>query len=415
MAASPVTEVVIIGAGFGGLSTARALGGDPAVPPVRVTIIDRHVYSTFQPLLYQVATGGLNPGDVAYPIRSFAQHHGAHFRHGRVLGIDAEARKVQLADGSAVPYDYLVVACGADVNYFGVPGAAEHTVALYTRAEAIALRDGLLGGLERLASSDERSASLVVVGGGPTGVEMAGTLAELRSAMRSAFPDAEPSAVRVILVERAAELLGPFAPRLRAYARRELEHRGVDVRVGTGIAEVGSDLVRLTDGSTLPAHLTIWAAGISVDQAVSAWGLPQAGGGRIRVGPDLLVQGHENIFAVGDVAIADAHPLPQLAQPAIQTGRHAGRQIARILAGRPTEPFTYRDKGTMATIGRRAAVVQLPSGLEVTGTLAWLAWLALHIVELLGGRNRASALLNLSARYVSWPGTLIVGDIPEPD
>jgi NADH:ubiquinone reductase (H+-translocating) len=415
VAAQSVTEVVIIGAGFAGLSAARALGQGTDASSVRVTIVDRHVYSTFQPLLYQVATGGLNPGDVAYPIRSFARHHGVHFRHGRVQGIDTEARKVELTDGSALQFDYLVVSAGADVNYFGVPGAAEHSVALYTRAEAIALRDALMGRLESLATSDRRSASLVVVGGGPTGVEMAGTLAELRSAMRSAFPEADPSALRVVLVEQAAELLGPFAPRLRAYARRQLERRGVDVRVGTGITEVGPDFVRLSDGSTLPAGLTIWAAGVSVDRSVSGWGLPQAQGGRIRVGPDLLVEGHERIFAAGDVAVDPAHPIAQLAQPAIQTGRHAGRQIARILAGRPTEPFSYRDKGTMASIGRRAAVVELPSGVQVTGTLAWLAWLALHIVELLGGRNRASALLNLSARYVSWPGSLIVGDIPESD
>jgi NADH:ubiquinone reductase (H+-translocating) len=410
-----VTEVVVIGAGFGGLSVVRALPRDLDASSVRVTLIDRHVYSTFQPLLYQVATGGLNPGDVAYPIRSFARHHGVRYRHGRVVGIDAEARRVHLADGTSVPYDYLVVAVGADASYFAVPGAAEHSAALYTRAEAIDLRDALMGTLERLAENHGRSATVVVVGGGPTGVEMAGTLAELRSALRTTFPDGDPGALRVVLVEQASQLLGPFAVRLREYAMRELERRGVEVRVDTGITEVGKDFVRLSDGSTLPAHLTVWAAGVAVDASVSAWGLPQGGGGRIRVGPDFLVEGHDRVFAVGDVAINPAEPLAQLAQPAIQAGRHAGRQISRLIAGLQTEPFTYQDKGVMATVGRRAALVQLPPGIQVTGTLAWLAWLALHIVMLLGGRNRASALLNLSARYLLWPNSLIVGDIREPD
>jgi NADH:ubiquinone reductase (H+-translocating) len=410
-----MTEVVIVGAGFAGLSAARALAQDRATPPVRVTLVDRHVYSTFQPLLYQVATGGLNPGDVAYPIRTFVRRHRVHYRHGRVVGVDSEMRRIHLADGSTLPYDYLVIAVGADANYFGIPGAAEHSAALYTRTEAIDLRDLLMGALEKLAESHRRSASVVVVGGGPTGVEMAGTLAELRTALQETFPGAEQTEVSVALVEQAPELLGTFDPRLRQYARRELEHRGVEVRVGTGITEVGPDFVRLRDGTTLPAHLTVWAAGVAVDSSVSEWGLPQGPGGRICVGPDLLVEGHDRVFAVGDVAIDTAGPLPQLAQPALQAGRHAGRQIARLMTGLSTEPLTYADKGMMATVGRRAALVQLPSGIRVTGTLAWLAWLSLHIVMLLGGRNRASALVNLSARYVLWPGSLIVGDIREPD
>ncbi len=410
-----MTEVVIVGAGFGGLSAARALTQGTGAPSVRVTLVDRHVYSTFQPLLYQVATGGLNPGDVAYPIRSFARHHDVRYRHGRVVGIDAEARRVRLADGTAVPYDYLIVAVGSSADYFGVPGAAEHSTVLYTRTGAIDLRDALMGGLERLAESHDRSASVVVVGGGPTGVEMAGTLAELRSALQTTFADGEPVTVRVVLVEQAPQLLGPFAARLREYAMRELDRRGVEVRLSTGITEVGRDFVRLSDGATLPAHLTVWAAGVAVDRSVAGWGLPQGHGGRILVGPDLRVQGHDRIFAVGDAAVDPDGPLPQLAQPALQAGGHAGRQVARLVAGLPTETFTYRDKGIMATVGRRAAVVQLRSGVQVTGTLAWLAWLGLHIVMLLGGRNRASALLNLSARYVAWPSSLIVGDIREPD
>jgi NADH dehydrogenase len=389
---------------------------------MRVTLVDRHPYSTFQPLLYQVATGGLNPGDVAYPIWGFAGRRGVRFRHGRVEGIDVDGRRVLLADGGAIAYDYLIVAVGTTVNYFDVAGAAEHALALYTRTEAITLRDALMGALERAAGDEgtpgagvtDGAMSVVVVGGGATGVEIAGTLAELSAALPAAFPMADPSMVRVVLVEQAGELLGPFAPSLRAYARRQLERRGVEVMVGTGITQVGPDLVHLVDGSTLRADLTVWAAGVGVDAAVSSWGLPVGRGGRILVGPDLVVAGHQRIFAVGDAALDPDHPLAQLAQPAIQTGRHAAGQVLRLVSGQPTVPFRYHDKGTMATIGRRAAVLQLPVGLRVTGTLAWLGWLGLHIFSLLGNRNRASALLNLTARYLSWPSGLIVGDTPEP-
>jgi NADH dehydrogenase len=274
-----------------------------------------------------------------------------------------------------------------------------------------------MGHLERLAGGwAEPELWVVVVGGGATGVEMAGTLAELRSSgLPAAFPEVDPAALRVVLVEQTDDLLAAFAPRLRSYALRELEDRGVDVRFRTTITEVGADFVRLSDGSTLTAHLTVWAAGLTVPKVVGTWGLPQGRAGRILVERDLRVQGYERIFAVGDVALNPEQPLPQLAQPAIQTGHHAARQILCLARGRQTEPFHYRDKGTMATIGRRAAVVQLPGGIQLTGTVAWLAWLALHIVTLLGNRNRVSALLNLSARYLSWPNAagVIVGDIPE--
>jgi NADH dehydrogenase len=408
-------HVVVVGAGFAGLAAVRALTEEHA--DIDVILIDRHIYSTFQPLLYQVATGGLNPGDIAYPVRNFAARRSVRYRHGTMTAIDENGRRVLLADGSDVAYDYLVVAVGAGVNYFGVPGAAEHAFALYTRGEAVQLRDLLFGRLERLASRNSTSGqlSIVVVGGGPTGVEMAGALAELRGAgLRSAFPEIDPANMKVILVEQGDELLAPFSPRLRKYALHELHRRGVDVRFRTTIREVGADFVRIGDGSTMAAHLTVWAAGVTVPAAVTRWGLPQGRGGRILVGNDLRVTGHERVFAVGDVALDPENPMPQLAQPAIQSGRHAGRQIGRLRSGEPTEPFRYHDKGTMATIGRRAAIVQLPH-LQLRGTLAWLAWLLLHIMSLLGNRNRASALINLSARYLSWPAGagVIVGDIAE--
>jgi NADH:ubiquinone reductase (H+-translocating) len=204
---------------------------------------------------------------------------------------------------------------------------------------------------------------------------------------------------------------------LRDYASRQLAERGVEVRLSTEIRKVAADRVTLADGEELRSDVTVWAAGISAAEVVSGWNLPQGKGGRILTGPDLRVKGHDQIFAVGDIAIIDGQPLPQLAQPAIQLGRFAAAQVRRLMAGRPTESFSYHDKGTMATIGRRSAVVELPHGIRIRGTLAWLAWLGLHLIELLGNRNRISALVNLSWRYISWSrgGGLIVGDEDPPE
>jgi NADH dehydrogenase len=254
-----------------------------------------------------------------------------------------------------------------------------------------------------------------VVGGGATGVELAGTLAELRDiALPSSFPDIDASRVHISLVEQAPELLGPYHPSLREYAHRQLSARGVDVRLDTKISEITEDRVLLADGQDLLSNLTVWAAGVSAPESAGSWNLPQGKGGRIVTGLDLRVAGHDRIFAVGDIALIEGQPLPQLAQPALQTGRHAAAQIRRLVAGQPTVPFSYHDKGTMATIGRRSAVVQLPHNIRIRGTLAWLAWLALHLVTLLGGRNRISALINLSYRYLTWShgGGVIIGDDP---
>jgi NADH dehydrogenase len=403
---------VIVGAGFAGLAAARALGGSGAT----VTLVDRHIYSTFQPLLYQVATAGLNPGDVAYALRSFARKRRLRYRHGALRSVDPAGRRAVLEDGQALGYDYLVLSTGAAVSHFGVPGAAEQAFSLYTRSDAIALRDALMARLEHRAKAGSGPITLVVVGGGPTGIETAGALAELRDALALTFPELDPRQMRVILVEREPELLGPYHRRLRRYTLRQLERRGVEVRLGTAIQAVGPREVVLEGGEALQADLTVWAAGVAVPKEVKGWGLPQGNGGRILVAADLRVQGEERIFAAGDLASWGDRGLPQLAQPAIQTGRHAGRQIGRLMIGEPTQPFRYRDKGVMATIGRRAAVAQLPFGIRLRGTVAWLAWLGLHIVMLLGNRNRASALLNLSWRYLSWPegSGIIVGDLPEP-
>jgi NADH dehydrogenase len=404
-------HVVICGAGFGGLSAIKKL----TQAGMRVTLVDGHLYSTFQPLLYQVATAGLNPGDVAYPAGGFVRRYGANFRRGELAAIDVASRRVRLSNGLELEYDYLIVATGVSAAYFGIKGAAENTFALYTRTDAIALRDHLMAGAERL-SVDSGDLTVTVVGGGATGVELAGTLAELRGIVLGAtFPDVDPSRVHVRLVEMSPSLLGPFDEKLREYAKAQLDSRGIDVRLNTEIAEVTDKYVHLADGEDLPSDITVWAAGVAASQEVAGWGLPQGKHGRLVIGPDLRVKGQDRIFAVGDIAINPDDPTPQLAQPALQMGRHAARQIVKLEAKAATETFKYHDKGTMATIGRRSAVVQLAGGLRLTGTLAWLAWFALHLVYLLGGRNRVATLINLTYRYLLWGhgGAVIVGDEPQ--
>jgi NADH dehydrogenase len=406
-------KVVIIGAGFAGLAAVARLRR----AGFHVTVIDKNLYSTFQPLLYQVATGGLNPGDVAYPVGGVTFRRHARYIRGDLVAIDAGARRIGLAGGRELGYDYLILAAGVSANYFGVAGAAENTFALYTRTDAIVLRDHIMNGFEMLSADPDgkREFAVTVVGGGATGVELAGTLGELRNDMlRATFPDVDPGRLHIRLVETAGELLMPFHPKLREYARRQLVDRGVDIRLNTTIREVTTNQVLLADGTSLRSDLTVWAAGVAVHQSVARWGLPQGKGGRLLVGPDLRVTGTDRVFAVGDVALHEEEPSPQLAQPALQEGKHAAAQVIHLVRGEPTEPFHYHDKGTMATIGRRSAVVQLAHGTRITGTLAWLAWLALHLVYLLGGRNRVATLINLSWRYIAWGhgGGVIVGDEP---
>jgi len=404
-------RVVVVGAGFGGLSALAGLARSGA----RVTLVDRNAYSTFQPLLYQVATAGLAPSDVAYPLRAVARRKHARFRRAVLTGVDLANGRITLADGSSVDYDYLILATGVSAAFFGITGAAEHCFSLYTRRDAIALRNQLIAELER-RSIPGQSAGLAVtiVGGGATGIELAGTLADLRNiALPAAFPDVDPAGVQVRLIEQAPSLITPFEPKLRDYAHRELRARGVDVRLGTGISAVSAHSVRLAGGADLPSDITVWAAGVSAPEPVTGLGLPLGHGGRVITDPDLRVRGHDRVFAIGDAALIDGQPLPQLAQPAIQQGRHAAAQIRRLTAARGTVPFRYHDKGTMAAIGRRSAVVQLRH-LRFRGTLAWLAWLGLHLVTLLGGRNQISALVNLSWRYLTWKrtGGVLAGEEP---
>ncbi|MGH9302982.1 MAG: NAD(P)/FAD-dependent oxidoreductase [Acidimicrobiales bacterium] len=408
MKARPV--VVILGAGFAGLQACEAL----ASAAVEVLVIDRHNYNTFQPLLYQVATAGLSPGDIAYPLRSYARRHlHAGFERAVVTGVDFGGRRVILEDQDPVRYDYLVVATGAATNFFGVRGAAEHAHAIYTMEDAITVRDLSAESLEQAAAgrSGQGGLTIVIVGGGATGVEMAGTLAELRDMrLRTLYPEIDPTVARVVLIEQQDRLLSAFDKRLGAYALRVLSRRGVEVRCATVVSEVTPCEVKLACGEVISTSLAIWAAGVGPTPLVRSLGASDAAvgleRGRLSVGPDLRLEGQEVVFAVGDVSAArgagSAQLLAQLAQPAIQEGRHAAAQIDHLLKGEPTESFVYKDKGTMATIGRRAAVAELPGGLRLRGTLAWVAWLGLHLVFLLGARNRVSVVVNWTWRYLYW-------------
>jgi len=408
-------HVVVVGAGFGGISATDELSKEG----FRVTLLDRFPYNTFQPLLYQVATGGLNPGDVTYALRFFAaRHEGVRFRRAEVIAIDHDQREVVGDDGVRIGFDYLVIGNGITTNHFGIPGAEEYTMSMYTRAEALGVRDTIFGSLEIIAGRSDPNTSgftVVIVGGGPTGVEMAGQLAELKTeTIPSIYPELNPARVHVVLVEMTEHLLAPFDDALRQYALRELIKRGVDVRLKTAISEVEADRVDFKDGSSMPVDLVIWAAGVSGDPLIRDWGLPIGRAGRIEVNEDTRVIGEERIFAIGDGSIVVDNPLPQLAQPAVQMGKFAARQIARLHRGLETETFHYHDKGTMATIGRGDAVLQMPVGIKLKGIIAWLGWIVLHITYLLGGRNRVQTLLNLGSRYLGpRRSNAIVGDVLE--
>ena len=412
---SEMPHVVVVGGGFAGVSATSEL----AKEGFRVTLIDRHPYNTFQPLLYQVATGGINAGDVTYSLRYFAaRHSGVNFRRAAMTGIDHDAQEVICDDGVRIPFDYLVVGTGITTNHFGIPGAKEYTMSMYTRGGALAVRDAIFGSLETIAGlSDPNTGSftVVIVGGGATGVEMAGQLAEMKNdALPVTYPELNPARVNVVLVEMTEHLLAPFDDALRKYALRELIKRGVDVRLRTAISEVHPDRVDFKDGSSMPADVVIWAAGVAGAPETNNWGLPVGRGGRIESNEDTRVIGFENIFAVGDASLLTGAPLSQLAQPAIQTGKHAARQIARLYRGLDTETFQYHDKGTMATIGRGDAVLQTPIGVKLTGVLAWVGWIVLHIFFLLGNRNRLQTLINLGARYAGPRRShAIVGDVLE--
>lgn len=400
-------RVVVVGGGFAGLRAVRRL----APAPVDVILVDQRNYNTFQPLLYQVATAGLDEGDVAHTIRAiFADDTNVDVQLGTVVGIDRTEQTVMLQDGAALSYDALVVAAGATTNDFGTPGVAEFAFPLYTLSEAIRLRQHVLSCFEATerqpALVDDGALTCVIVGGGPTGVETAGTMSELFTKVLSkGYRRADVSRARVVLVEMGTELLTAFRPASRRHAQRTLERRGVEVRFGERVAEVSSHGARLVSGEELVTRTVVWTAGVRANPLADVLGVEQTRGGRIPVEADLSLTGAPEVFVVGDIAAPrgrDGQLLPQLAPVAMQTGAHAAEQVVRRLHGQPTHPFRYRDKGTMATIGRRAAVADLRFGISLRGTVAWLAWLVLHLVYLMGFQNRAQVLIQWAWNYLTW-------------
>jgi NADH dehydrogenase len=400
-------HVVVIGAGFGGLRVAKGLRGHP----LDVTVIDRNNFHTFQPLLYQVATAGLDAGDVSFPVRGILRrNHSGHFVLGAVTSIDLERRHVVVDDERTVEYDYLVVAAGSVSTDFGVAGVEQHTFPLKTLYDALALRNHLLAACEAasVAAHDGQPVNdlgVAVVGGGPTGVETAGAMRELFDCVLSKdFPELHLHHAPITLVEAARRVLPPFDPSSSRKAEETLRDRGVGLITGVGVDHVDEGAVVLTDGRRITAGTVVWAAGVTASPVAAMLG-GELVGGRVKVAGDLSLPGHAEVFAIGDIAAAQSKqglPLPQVAQPAIQGGRHVARQIVADLEGKSRVPFRYFDKGSMATIGRNQAITELPFGLRIYGRLGWLAWLGLHLLYLIGFRNRLAVLLNWAWNYFTY-------------
>jgi NADH:ubiquinone reductase (H+-translocating) len=401
----PHPRIVVLGAGFAGLRAVRIL----ARAGMEVLWLDGRNYHTFLPLLYQVATAGLEPQAIVYPTRSFLRHFpNVEFRLACIESGDAAARVLVTDDGQRIAYDHLIVATGGAAADFGVAGVREHAFHLYDVEDARDLRNHVLEQLERAAvllDGPERRARLTIaiVGGGPTGVETAGALAEFRRhVLPSDYRTIPPDALRIVLIEARDAVLGTFDAPLRDRARRDLEAFGVEVRLDTAVAAISPDGVQLAGSDDLAAATVIWAAGIRAAPVAAHLGLPTGRAGRIRVEPTLQVVGHPDVFAAGDVAVVDgAESLPQVAQVAMQQGAHAAQNLLRRQRGEPLAPFAYRDKGAMATIGRSRAIAQI-GRVHLTGALAWWAWLLLHVVMLIGFRNRLVVLVNWAWNYLTY-------------
>jgi NADH dehydrogenase len=393
-------RVLVLGGGFAGIGAAQKLHKSD----VDVVLVDKNDYHTFQPLLYQVATGLLEQPAVGHPIRDlFHDLENARFHKDRVTAIDLDAREVQFAELKPLSYDYLVFGLGAEVNFFGVAGAAEHAFPLYTLTDAVRLKNQVLRLWEAAdkdpALIDDGALNIVVVGGGPTGVETAGALAELYTGLfRKDYPDIGADAARIVLVEAGPEIFSMFKPDIRTYAVDALTKRGVEVMTGEVVEAITPVRVTLKSGDELKAHTLVWGAGLQGNELVQSLGLELERGNRIAVDGDLRVPSHPEVFAVGDVAaITDPKTqqvLPQLGSVALQSGAHAGETIARLVAGKETKPFKYRDKGTMATIGRGSAVVQMMGGRTMKGKAAQMAWGTVHLALLPTNESRAKAVVD---------------------
>ncbi len=400
-------HVVIVGGGFGGIAVARAL----ANAPVRITLLDRRNHHLFQPLLYQVAMAGLSPADISAPIRAvLSAQANAEVLLAEVTQVDLAGRVVH-TDAGPEPYDYLVLAAGARTSYFGHPEWEKHAPGLKDLEDAIDIRHRVLLAFEaaeraRDPAERERLLTFVIIGGGPTGVELAGALAELsRTVLAQDFRNIDPASARVVLVDGGDRVLATFSPELSAAARAQLARLGVTVRGGRRVESVDADGV-VVGGERIAAGTVLWAAGVAGSPLAQVLGVPLDRAGRVIIEPDCSLPGHREAFCIGDMALcldAAGAPLPGVAPVAMQQGRYVAEVIRDAVAGMPLapEPFRYRDKGTMATIGRSAAVAQV-GRLELTGFAAWFAWLAIHILFLIDFRNRAVVIFNWVWSYFTY-------------
>jgi NADH:ubiquinone reductase (H+-translocating) len=397
-------RVVIVGGGFGGLNAARALAG----ADVGVTLLDRHNYHLFQPLLYQVATASLSPGDVASPIRWILRHQkNVEVLLANVRAIDPAARQVLIDGGDPIAYDYLVLAAGAAHAYFGHPEWEPRAPGLKTLDDALEMRRRVLLAFEAAereadAGRQRRLLTFVIVGAGPTGVELAGALAEIaRQSLRQDFRRIRPESARIVLLEGGPFVLAPFAEPLRNAARRSLEQLGVEVRTGSVVTGVDDDGVTI-GAERISAGTVLWAAGVAASPIAQSLGVPLDRAGRVTPEHTLALAAYPTIFIVGDlcVFVQDGKPLAGVAQVAMQQGTRAGQNIRRAVAGQPLEPFRYKDYGIMATIGRGAAVGDI-FGLKISGFFAWIFWIFLHIFWLIGFRNRFVVMTEWAWAYFS--------------
>jgi len=394
--------VVVVGAGFGGLRVARALRR----APVQVVLLDRNNYHLFQPLLYQVATAGLEPEEIARPARAILRgQKNFDIRMVEVTRVDFAAKRLETSAGP-IAYDFLVLAPGGETNFFGLESMQRHGLGLKDIPDAIEIRNHVLTCFEQamLEPDAERRRALltfIVVGGGPTGVEMAGALSELiRLVLVKDYPRLNIKDVRVLLLEATDKLLAAMPERLREAAGKTLWRKYVEVRFGASVADYDGDRIRLNSGEVIPAQTVIWAAGVRASSLNGTLGLPTGRQGRIPVEPTLQVTGHPEVFIIGDAAYREENgePLPMVAPVAIQMGQSVARNIKRQLRGQPLAPFRYRDQGTLATIGRNAAVANV-FGVQASGFIAWVMWLGIHIIQLIGFRNKLSVLINWAWDY----------------
>ena len=399
-------HVLIIGAGFGGLYAARALKGQP----LRVTVVDRRNHHVFQPLLYQVATAGLSPGDIASPIRwVLRRQSNVEVILGDVRAIDTSQRVVRLTDGAEIPYDFLIVAAGATHAYFGHADWQRYAPGLKTLEDALEIRRQILLAFEHAEREPDpiRRQPLLtfaIIGGGPTGVELAGALAEIaRHSLAGDFRNFDPGSAKIVLLEAGPTLLSAFPERLRAAARRDLERLGVDVRTNAAVTRVAPGLIE-TERFSIAAATILWAAGVAASPLGATLGVPLDRAGRVPVNPDLSIPGHPEVFVIGDLATLngpDGKPYPGVAQVAMQMGAQAVHNIIRTSEGQPMRPFVYRDLGNMATIGRAAAVGDF-GWMTLQGFVGWIVWLFVHIFNLIGFRNRILVMVQWAWAYVTY-------------